>query len=284
MNKSQSKRAVQARRWRDTAREKRRINNVIAEYVQHKYKDVYNECYELYEALKKKYPNLGPKCDLTKTAMFKRLIEKDSDSSSSSDEEFSVAGDNFTTTTNDPVPAVDTCDNFTTTTSDPVPAVDTCDNFTTTTSEPVPAVDTCDNFTTTTSEPVPAVDTSDNFTTTTGEPVPAVDTSDNFTTTTSDPVPAASIPVHHLHINYNSLGEIVEELIDEGEYVNMNALHNELLDDIINDLERDESIQEILNDYNVQPMEQEEDDDEGIGLNLENEIEELLDFDFEFDF
>ena len=268
MVRSQTKRAVQARKCRDTAREKRRINNVLAEYVRHKHANIYNECYELYKALKKKYPNLGPKCDLTKTTMFKRLIEKDLDTSSSSDEECSVAGNNFTATaSNHSVPAVDSSDIFTATISNP--AADSNANLTATTSEPipVPADDSNANLTATTSEPIP---------------VPAVDSNDILSETINEPVPAASIPVQHLHINYNSLGEIVENLIDEGEYVNMNALNNELLQDIINDLEHDESIHEILND--VHPMEQQEDVDEGIVLNLQNEVEELLGFDLEYDF
>ena len=236
MNKSQTRRAVQARRWRDSAREKRRMNNVIAEYVRYKHKNIYNDCYELYQALKKRYPNLGPKCDLTKTGMFKRLIRKDSDTSS--DEESSTVDNSAapSTSTETVPPAVD---------NSTAPSAST---------ESVPP--TVDNST------APAIS---------NELVP-------------DPVQAPLIPVQHLHVNYNSVGEITENLIQEGEYVNMNALNNEILNDLINDLERDENIQGLLNDINVQPMEQEEDVDEGIGLNLQNEVEELLGFDFEYDF
>ena len=84
----------------------------------------------------------------------------------------------------------------------------------------------------------------------------------------------ASIPVQHLHVNYNSLGEIVEELVDEGEYVNMRALQNELIDDIINDLEQDQNVQDLLNEYDAHPIEE----DEGIELSIESEIDELFDF------
>ena len=272
MNKSQTKRAVQARRWRDTARETRRMNKVIAEYVRYKYEDIYGECQELFQAIKKKYPNLGPKCDLTKTSMFRRLTQKDSDSSSN-DEESPPATDNFTVTAiNNPVP----------TNSEPVPAASS-DVFTVTTmSDPVPVTDTTTADFTSTSEPVPPTTSSDVFTDTTmSDPVPVTDTATDDFTAVSEPVPpAAVIPVQHLHIHHNSLGEIVEELVNEGEYVNMNALHEELLADIVNDLERDENINEILNVY--VPREQEE--DEGIGLAIENEVEEHLNYDLEFDF
>ena len=152
------------------------------------------------------------------------------------------------------VPAVDEC-----TTSEAVPAVDEC-----TTSEAVsavPAVDEC-----TTSEAVSAVPAVDECTI--SEAVFTVPATDECTTSDAQHTPA-SIPVQHLYVNYNSLGEIVEELVDEGEYVNMRALQNELIDDIINDLEQDQNVQELLNDYDPPSMEE----DEGIELNVESEID-----------
>ena len=272
MDKSQSKRAIQARKWRDSAREKRRFNNVISEYVRYKHVEIYNECLSLYESLKKKYPDLAPKKDLTKTRMFRRIIE-----SYSSDTE-----DDNECTTSEAVSAVPVVDERTTSEAvSAVPAVDQCTIseavFTfpvvneCTISEAVstvPVVDEC-----TISEAVSAVPATDECTT--SEAVSAVPATDECTTSDAQHTPA-SIPVQHLHVNYNSLGEIVEELIDEGEYVNMRALQNELIDDIINDLEQDQNVQELLNDYDPQSMEE----DEGIELNLESEIDELFDFDF----
>ena len=261
MVKSQSKRAVQARKYRDSAREKRRLNKVVAEYVHYKYVNIYNECHALYRSLKEKYPNLGQKCDLTKTPMFRRLTQKDSDNSSSDDEQHSTTDDIFSTST-------------TTTTCETVS--DSEIFTTTTTNETGPTVE---NFVSSTSEPVPGAENLAD--TTTNQSVSTV--GDDFTASTSEPLQPATIPVQHLHIHHNSVGELYEELVNEGEYVNINALNNNLLQDIVNELEHDENINELLNNVQ-QVMEQEDEIDEGIGLNLENEIEELLDFNAEFDF
>ena len=284
MKNSQSKRAIQARKWRDSARAKRRFNNIISEYVRYKHVEIYNECLSLYESLKKKYPDLAPKKDLTKTSMFRRIIESyssdtEDDNECTTSEAVSAVPAVDECTTSEvvfTVPAVDEC-----TTSEAVftvPAVDEC-----TTSEAVPAVDEC-----TTSEAVPAVPAVDECTTSEAvSAVPAVDectiseavftvpATDECTTSDAQHTPAL-IPVQHLYVNYNSLGEIVEELVDEGEYVNMRALQNELIDDIINDLEQDQNVQELLNDYHPPSMEE----DEGIELNVESEIDELFDFGF----
>ena len=145
MDKSQSKRAIQARKWRDSAREKRRFNNIVFKYVRYKHVEIYNECLSLHESLKKKYPDLGPKKDLTKTPMFRRVIE-----SYSSDNE----DDNECTTseTVSAVPVVDEC--TTSETVSAVPVVDEC-----TTSETVSAVPVVDECTTSeTVSAVPAVD------------------------------------------------------------------------------------------------------------------------------
>ena len=286
MNKQLSKRAVQARKWRDNARETRRLNKVIAKYVQHKHKDIYVECQELFQAIKEKYPNLGPKCDLTKTRMFRRLTDTDN----SSDCEESPAGQKsvpatsngvFTlTTTSDPVTNT-AADDFTAADTQSVPPAGSSQAFTDTTiSDPVINT-TPDDFTVADNQTVPPTGSSHAFTTTTTSD-PVINTAtDDFTVAETESVPPDHlIPVQHMHIQYNSLGELVEEITNEGEYVNANSLRMDLLNDIVNDLEHDESINEILNDV---PMQQEE-DDEGIGLVLENEVEDLLDFNVEFDF
>ena len=271
MVKSQSKRAVQARKYRDSAREKRRMNKVVAEYVQYKYVDIYNECSALYHSLKKKYPNLGQKCDLTKTPMFRRLTQNDSDTSSSNHEQHSTTEDSFSTSTTNEHDS--TTDNFSTSTCETVSVSEIF--TTTTTNEPGPSVE---NFVSSISEPVPGAENLAD--TTTNEPVSTV--GDDFMASTSEPLQPPVIPVQHLHINYNSVGELYEELVNEGEYVNINALNNNLLQDIVNELEHDEDINELLN--NVQQVMEQEEIDEGIDLNVENEIEELLDFNVEYDF
>ena len=55
-----------------------------------------------------------------------------------------------------------------------------------------------------------------------------------------------------------------------------------IINDIINDLQRDEHIHAILNNQLVHPAY--EDDDEGIGLNIDTELEAILEpFDFELE-
>ena len=70
--KSQTKKAVDARRWRVSAKEKKRFNTVVTEYVHLKYHDVYDECCQLYQTLNKKHPDAS---NLAKTRTFKRIIE-----------------------------------------------------------------------------------------------------------------------------------------------------------------------------------------------------------------
>ena len=74
MNNSQSKKAIQARKWRAKARDKRQLNYVVSSYTYYKYRSIYNEAYELFLNLKDKYPLLGPKCNLTKTPLFRRFV------------------------------------------------------------------------------------------------------------------------------------------------------------------------------------------------------------------
>ena len=71
--------------------------------------------------------------------------------------------------------------------------------------------------------------------------------------------------------------------------VNVNEVDN-IINEIISDLEQDNAMQDILNEYHVnvmnnqlvQPQYQEE--DEGIGLNLETELEDILElFDYELE-
>ena len=249
MNKSQSKKAVQARRWRDSARETRRLNKIITEYVRFKYEDIYAECENLFQAIKDKYPNLGPKRDLTKTPMFRKIIQRDS----SDDEEPKGV---CTITLRDVI----TKDNPTTTEaaneSDSSTTAEAIQPFSSTTAEAIQPVSS------TTAESI--------------QPVPST------TAEAIQTVQPEIIPVQHLHIYNDSFGETIEELCDEGEYVNMNSLSDNVVADIVNELQDDEELNEILNQYI--PIEQEIEVDEGIGLALENEVQDLLNFDMEFDF
>ena len=69
MELSQSKRAISARLWRVSRREKRRLSVFVNDYVRIKYGNIYNECNQFYQTLSEKYPG---KADLTKSKEFKK--------------------------------------------------------------------------------------------------------------------------------------------------------------------------------------------------------------------
>ena len=71
MPKSQTKRAIQARKWRVSARGKRRFNTIVTEYVRLKHKEIYEECSNLYESIVENY---SPNLNLTKTKEFRELL------------------------------------------------------------------------------------------------------------------------------------------------------------------------------------------------------------------
>ena len=72
MQKSQSKKAIEGRRWRANAKEKKQFNTVVVEYIHHKYDDIYNECCQIYRMLKQKHSDAH---NLTKTRTFRRMVE-----------------------------------------------------------------------------------------------------------------------------------------------------------------------------------------------------------------
>ena len=71
MPKSQSKRAIEGRKWRVSAREKRRLNTIVTEYVRLKHTTIYEECSNLYNSIVKNY---SENQNLTKTREFRELI------------------------------------------------------------------------------------------------------------------------------------------------------------------------------------------------------------------
>ena len=249
MPKSQTKKAVQARNWREKARNKRQLNNVLASYVQFKYKSIYNECNELYLALKKKYPLLGPKCNLTKTPMFRRLVAT---IDSSDSEESSTEARNTSTPSS--------ADSNATETISINPA--SIDNNATETN---PA--SIDNNATKTSPTLSEYN--------------AIPDHSEMITVNPTGVQPETIPVVHLHVGYNAYGELVDQLTNEGEYVNMHNVNDEDFNDVVRELERDDEIQRLLNEIEVQPLEEPVDIDEGIELCIQNEDD---DFDSLFDF
>ena len=71
MPKSQTKRAIQARRYRVEARGKRRFNTVVTEYVRLKHEGIYKECSEFYDSVVEKY-SLNQ--NLVKTTEFREFM------------------------------------------------------------------------------------------------------------------------------------------------------------------------------------------------------------------
>ena len=72
MPKSQSKRAIEGRKWRVEARQKRKLNTVVTEYVKLKHKLIYEKCSNFYDSIIEKYPQNQ---NLTKTFEFRLLLE-----------------------------------------------------------------------------------------------------------------------------------------------------------------------------------------------------------------
>ena len=83
MSLSQTKRAIEARKWRITKREKRRFNTLLSSYTHVKFGNVYRECMDFYRSLNKKYPE---KHDLTKTREYKQWKKQVTNDESSDNE------------------------------------------------------------------------------------------------------------------------------------------------------------------------------------------------------
>ena len=72
MDKQLSKRAIEGRRWRVQARQKRKLNTIIAKYIEVKHTDIHNMCVNFYGEVVKNYSELQ---DVTKTTEFQQLLE-----------------------------------------------------------------------------------------------------------------------------------------------------------------------------------------------------------------
>ena len=72
MSKVLSKRAIEGRRWRVQARQKPKLNTVIAKYIEAKHADIHTMCVKFYDEVVKKYPDAQ---DLTKTGEFQQLLK-----------------------------------------------------------------------------------------------------------------------------------------------------------------------------------------------------------------
>ena len=206
-SKSQTKKAIDARRWRSNAKEKRQFNALIAEYVQYKHSNIYDECSQLYKSLCEKHPNAQ---NIVKTRTFKRIIEDFKEAANEEEEPVAAAEDL------------------------------TVDRHVEEKEEPV--ANEADQH----EEPVA------------NEPVANE---------------AAAAPVANEAAAQSIISAALEESLGY-EHVNINEINNienieNIINEVINDLEQDEVIRDMMDQY-VQP--QYEIEDEGIGLNLEDEI------------
>ena len=292
MSNSVTKKAIQARKWRSKARDKCQLNNIIASYVEHKYITIYKECYDIYLAVKDKYPDIGPKCNLAKTPMFRRLIQY-SDSSDDDDEKSKRSITRSMTKSKQKVgetdeaafPASPATSSETTTPASPAtssetttPASPATSSETTMPASPATSSETAAPASpAASSETITPVSPATSSETTT-PPSPATSSE---STASASPIQPQLIPVQHLHVGYNGLGEIVDQLTDEGEYVNIDNINNDVFMNIFNELEQDDDLQMLLNNVEVQHLEEPIDMDEGIELGIlgeDDDFNDLYDF------
>ena len=71
MLKQLSKRALEGRRWRVNARQKRKFNTIVSKYVEENHKDIYERCKVFFDNVVDKYPACQ---NLTKTEEFRFFL------------------------------------------------------------------------------------------------------------------------------------------------------------------------------------------------------------------
>ena len=260
--KSQTKKGVEARRWRVNAKEKKRFNTVVTEYVHLKYNDIYNKCCQLYQMLNEKHPEAG---NLTKTRTFKRMIEDHNDKSNQ------VEPDR-----DDDVVSVET---------------DVADE---------PVLDEVNDVAGVQADVAdePVLDEVNDVVGVQADVAdePVLDEVNDVVGVQAD---VADEPVRDEVARAepdNILSVAIQETLAAHEYGNINEIQNmdNVIDDIINDLEENDAVRAILNDavdvmahemfaeYDEYVPQMDMDEDEGIGLNLEAEIDvEPFDYDLE---
>ena len=260
MFKSQSKKAIDARRWRASAREKKRFNTVVTEYVRIKYNEIYNECHQLYNSLHEKHSDTS---NLTKTRTFRRIIEDVRDEVARNKPESSAEDP-----ADEPVRGEHECG-----AEDPADEPDRNETVEPVRSEPECGVEDLLD------EPVRECGAED--------PADEPDRNETVEPVRSEPECGVEDlldePVRNETVepdrNESILSSVIEEVLGVHEYFNINEIQNidNVINEIINDLEQNDAVRDMLEDEHVQPMHQ--DEDEGIGiLNLEDEI---LEFDVE---
>ena len=108
---SQTKRAINARERRVEIREERRFNTLLSDYMKVKYKDIYDECRQMYNSLNGKYPE---KHNLTKTKDYKTWKKQTLATNESSDEDKEPITTEPITTATEPITTAKTTEPITT--------------------------------------------------------------------------------------------------------------------------------------------------------------------------
>ena len=278
---AQNKRAIDARRWRASATERRRFSKVLEAYIQTKHDDIYQQVKRMYDNLNEKYPT---KHDLTKTREWKTWVSTctkewktwkknahaPDTSDESSDEETIMIQPEATT-------VVETTTTAETTTET---AVET----TMIQPEATTGVETTTTAETTTETVVETTMIQAEATTVVETTTTAETTAETAVETTTATATESAIEMEE-HISENELleqpiNEIIQEMHQDEDLENY--LNNDdyvrgdnIINEIIQELQQDEELRNYLNndDY-VQPHYA--DEDEGIDLNVELELEEII--------
>ena len=249
---AQNKKAIDARRWRATATEKRRFNKVLNAYIHAKHNNIYQEVKQIYDRLDEKYPN---KNDLTKTAEWKTWKMTNSEewktwnNNAHTMEESSDDGEGGEQTTELKENGIE------------MAAIENDFDPETTTATDTETTTATDPETTTATDPE----------TTTGDDEGGEQTTElNENDIETAAIENAFDP--ELVENVIEMAAIENELnLDDGDFMDVDNIINS----IIRDLQEDDELRDILNnDDHVQAHYI--DEDEGIGLNLETELEAAI--------
>ena len=91
MLKNLSKRAIEGRKWRVSAREKRKFNTVVSKYIEQKHREIYGKCKKFYDDVVDKYPTVQ---NLTKTEEFRFFLTETASDSHEQTVASGIASDN----------------------------------------------------------------------------------------------------------------------------------------------------------------------------------------------
>ena len=257
MNLSQTKRAIEAREWRVGVRQKRRFNTLLNGYISVKYDQIYDEYSKFFQSLDQIHPEVR---DLSKTKTYKKWrrvqltnkeLNKDSDEpveDQSFPDPYLPSGE-LNKDSDEPVEDQNS----------EIPYLPSGE-LNKDSDEPVEDQ----------SSEIPYLPS--------GE---LNKDSDELVEDQSSEIPyLASGELNKDSDEPDILSVVVEEVLPQ-EPISIDDMDN-IINDIINELQRDEHLHAILHDDLVHPAY--EDEDEGIGLNVDTELEAIVEpFDYELE-